>query len=108
MLLAIDAGNTQTHIGMFRGEELVEHWRLATHREETSDELSSRLSGLLALSDLRLRDVDGAIVSCVVPQLGHEYERVSERQPDKAYHQETPYDAPKAQKTTKARNSNPH
>ena len=82
MLLAIDAGNTQTHIGMFRGEELVEHWRLATHREETSDELSSRLSGLLALSDLRLRDVDGAIVSCVVPQLGHEYERVSERHLD--------------------------
>ena len=79
MLLAIDAGNTQTHVGMFSGEELVEHWRLATHREETADELSSRLSGLLALRDLKLRDVDGAIVSCVVPQLGHEYEQVSER-----------------------------
>jgi len=79
MLLAIDAGNTQTHVGMFSGEELVEHWRLATHREETADELSSRLSGLLALRDLKLRDVDGAIVSCVVPQLGREYEQVSER-----------------------------
>ena len=32
MLLAIDLGNTQTHIGMFRGEELVESWRLATVR----------------------------------------------------------------------------
>jgi type III pantothenate kinase len=79
MLLAIDAGNTQTHIGMFRGEELVEHWRLATNREETADELASRLANLLGLRDLRLRDVDGAIVSCVVPQLGHEYEQVSER-----------------------------
>jgi type III pantothenate kinase len=79
MLLAIDAGNTQTHIGMFRGDELAEHWRLATNREETADELASRLANLLGLRDLRLPDVDGAIVSCVVPQLGHEYEQVSER-----------------------------
>jgi type III pantothenate kinase len=79
MLLAIDAGNTQTHIGMFRDEELVEHWRLATKREETADELATQLASLLGLRDLRLRDVDGAIVSCVVPQLGHEYEQVSDR-----------------------------
>jgi type III pantothenate kinase len=79
MLLAIDAGNTQTHIGMFRDEELVEHWRLATEREATADKLATLLSNLLGLRDLRLRDVDAAIVSCVVPVLGHEYEQVSER-----------------------------
>lgn len=84
MLLAIDAGNTQTHVGMFRGDELVEHWRLATVRDATADRLASELTGLLALRDLRLRDVDGAIVSSVVPQLGREYEAVSERYLDGA------------------------
>jgi type III pantothenate kinase len=84
VLLAIDAGNTQTHVGMFRGDELVEHWRLATVRDATADRLASELTGLLALRDLRLRDVDGAIVSSVVPQLGREYEAVSERYLDGA------------------------
>jgi type III pantothenate kinase len=79
MLLAIDAGNTQTHIGMFSGEELVEHWRLATEREATADKLATLLSNLLGLRDLTLRDIDAAIVSSVVPVLGHEYEQVSER-----------------------------
>jgi type III pantothenate kinase len=79
MLLAIDVGNTQTVIGMFRDGELAQHWRLATDREATADELASRLSGLLELRDLRLRDVNGAIVSSVVPVLGHEYEELSER-----------------------------
>jgi type III pantothenate kinase len=79
VLLAIDVGNTQTHIGMFRGEELVEHWRLATDREATADTLATVLASLLGLRDLRLRDVDAAIVCSVVPVLGHEYEEVSER-----------------------------
>src|SRR5918911_1726390 len=57
MLLAIDVGNTQTHIGMFDGQELVEHWRLATDPEATADALATILSNLLALRDLRLPDI---------------------------------------------------
>jgi type III pantothenate kinase len=79
VLLAIDNGNTQTHIGVFDGERLVEHWRLATVREITADELAAGMAGLLGLRGLSLADVDGAIVSSVVPQLDHEYELVSER-----------------------------
>ena len=79
MLLAIDVGNTQTHIGMFDGTELVVHWRLATDRDATADTLATLLSNLLGLRDLKLRDVDAAVVSSVVPALGHEYEQVSER-----------------------------
>jgi type III pantothenate kinase len=79
MLLAIDLGNTQTHIGMFRGEELVESWRLATVRERTGDELATLLVDLLQLRNLSLDDVDAAIVSSVVPQLTPEYERLGER-----------------------------
>jgi type III pantothenate kinase len=79
MLLAVDVGNTQTHIGMFSDGALVEHWRFATVRESTADELATVLVGLLELRGLGLRDIDGAIVSSVVPQLVHEYDGVSER-----------------------------
>ena len=79
MLLAIDVGNTQTHVGMFEGEELVQHWRFATVRFATADELATVLAGLLDLRDLRLADVHAAIVSAVVPTLAHEYEQVIER-----------------------------
>ena len=79
MLLAIDVGNTQTHVGTFHHGELVKHWRFATVREATADEVASLLVGLLDLRGLSLEDVDAAIVSSVVPQLTHEYERVSDR-----------------------------
>jgi type III pantothenate kinase len=79
MLLAIDLGNTQTHLGLFRDEELVEHWRLATVRETTADELATLLVDLLALRELRLGAIEGAILSSVVPQLTPEYERLAER-----------------------------
>jgi type III pantothenate kinase len=84
VLLAIDNGNTQTHIGVFDGQRLVEHWRLATVREITADELAADMAGLLGLRGLSLGDVDAAIVSSVVPQLVHEYELVSERYLDGA------------------------
>jgi type III pantothenate kinase len=77
MLLAIDVGNTQTHVGMFRDGELVEHWRFATSRSATADQLAARVSSLLALRDLRLADVDAAIFSSVVPALAAEYEQFS-------------------------------
>jgi type III pantothenate kinase len=80
VLLAIDVGNTQTHLGMFRGDQLVEHWRFATVRFATADELATKIASLLELSDLRLlSDVDAAIVSSVVPTLAHEYEQLMAR-----------------------------
>jgi type III pantothenate kinase len=79
VLLAIDVGNTQTHIGVFRGRELAEDWRVTTARESTADELATGYAALLALRDLELRDVDAAIVSSVVPQLTAQYERLSQR-----------------------------
>ena len=79
MLLAIDVGNTQTHVGMFDGDELAAHWRFATVRFATADELATRMVGLLLLRDLSLKDVDAAIVSSVVPSLAHEYDQLIER-----------------------------
>jgi type III pantothenate kinase len=79
VLLAIDVGNTQTHVGMFEGDELVQHWRFATSRFATADELATQLAGLLDLIELRLGDVHAAMVSAVVPTLAHEYEQVIRR-----------------------------
>jgi type III pantothenate kinase len=76
VLLAIDVGNTQTHVGMFDGDDVIEHWRFATVRFATADELATVLAGLLDLRDLRLGDVDAAMVSAVVPTLAHEYDQV--------------------------------
>jgi type III pantothenate kinase len=79
VLLAIDVGNTQTHLGMFRDDRLVEHWRFATVRFATTDELATVLASLLGLRSLTLADVDAAIVSSVVPTLAHEYEQLMYR-----------------------------
>jgi len=79
MLLAIDVGNTQTHLGLFRGEEMLEHWRFHTVRAATADELAAGLGSLLRLRDLHLNDVAAAIVSCVVPALSQEYDQLRQR-----------------------------
>ncbi len=67
MLLAIDVGNTQTVIGVFRQRELLCHWRVSTEGRRTSDELALYLQGLLALRGLAMEDFDGMVVSSVVP-----------------------------------------
>src|SRR3954466_8483095 len=73
MLLVVDVGNTQTHLGTFEGDELIEHWRFATVRTSTADELGAALRNLLALRGLTFSDLDASIVSAPVPQLRPEW-----------------------------------
>jgi type III pantothenate kinase len=68
-LLAIDVGNTQTVFGLFEGDELREHWRVATERQRSGDEL-----GALFASFLDLSTVDGIALASTVPQLHRSYE----------------------------------
>jgi type III pantothenate kinase len=79
MLLVADIGNTQTHLGAFDGEELVEHWRFQTRSGATGDELAERIAGLMNLSGVAFESVDSVCVSSVVPPLGTEYERLTGR-----------------------------
>jgi type III pantothenate kinase len=79
VLLAADVGNTQSHLGLFEGDELVQHWRFATQVEATADQLAVGVSTLLALRGLEAGAVDGTIVSSVVPQLTPEYHGMSQR-----------------------------
>ncbi|HUH15105.1 MAG TPA: type III pantothenate kinase [Gaiellaceae bacterium] len=74
MLLAVDVGNTQTVLGMFEGERLVDSFRLATDPVRTGDELAVTLGSLF-----ELEQVDGICLSTTVPALQREWERVAER-----------------------------
>ena len=67
MLWAIDIGNTQTVVGVWKGSWL-QTWRLATNPETTEDELASMLSGLCTLSSLPFT-AGGMMVASVVPRV---------------------------------------
>jgi type III pantothenate kinase len=79
MLLVVDVGNTQTHFGTFRGEELLEHWRFATVRDSTADQLGAALSNLLELRGYGFEDIDASIISSTVPQLEPEWTAMASR-----------------------------
>jgi type III pantothenate kinase len=79
VLLVVDVGNTQTHFGTYRDGQLVEHWRFATVRESTADELGAVLRNLLELRGIGLADLDASIVSSTVPQLRPEWEAMAQR-----------------------------
>ncbi len=74
MLLAVDAGNTQTVLGLYDGDRLVEHYRIGTNPAHTADELAVTLRALVDLSSL-----DGMVLCASVPQLVTEYEAFAER-----------------------------
>ncbi|MCH7707523.1 MAG: type III pantothenate kinase [Myxococcales bacterium] len=85
VLLVIDIGNTNVSIGVFdyraqdgeeRGE-LAQHWRISTHREQTSDEVAMTLTALFDQAERRTSDVSNIIISSVVPPLLPIWERVS-------------------------------
>ena len=69
MLLTLDVGNTNTVLGVFRGKELVAHWRLTTARDQTVDEYGILTRNLFTLADLKPSEIGGIIISSVVPPL---------------------------------------
>jgi len=69
MLLTIDVGNTNTVLGVFRGEELIANWRLTTARAQTVDEYGVLARNLFSIAGLNQEMITGVIVSSVVPPL---------------------------------------
>lgn len=80
MLLAIDVGNSNTVVGVFDGDDLVEHWRLSTDVERTPDELALSLAGFLGFAgfDLR-REIDGLVAGSVVPPVTEVVREMAQR-----------------------------
>ncbi len=67
MFCAVDIGNTQTVIGLYEGDRLLENWRLRTDVARTSDEWGLAFSNLFSLNGRTLRDVTAVAVASVVP-----------------------------------------
>jgi type III pantothenate kinase len=73
LLLTIDIGNTNTVLGVFDGDQIIEHWRIATVPDRTADELAVVLHGLLAGSTtFAEKDIDGISLCSTVPSVLHE------------------------------------
>jgi len=69
MLLVVDIGNTNTVVGVFRGSELLGHWRLETRKGRTSDEYAATLHQLFQLAGLPWQVEHGMVATVVPPAL---------------------------------------
>lgn len=69
MLLCIDIGNTNIALGMYKGNDLVAHWRISTDRSRTADEYALTILGLMNLAGIAADRVSGVAFTSVVPPL---------------------------------------
>jgi type III pantothenate kinase len=80
MLLTIDVGNTNTVLGIFDDDQIVEHWRIATDPVRTADEIAVVLQGLLSHSSLvKDPDISGIALCSTVPSVLHEMREMCRR-----------------------------
>ncbi|WP_419875987.1 type III pantothenate kinase [Candidatus Pristimantibacillus sp. PTI5] len=69
MILVIDVGNTNIVLGIYKGKDLLHHWRLSTNRSATVDEYGINIHNLFHYAGVKLEQMDGVIISSVVPPL---------------------------------------
>ncbi|MFC5530038.1 type III pantothenate kinase [Cohnella yongneupensis] len=76
MILVVDVGNTNIVLGLYQGKSLTHHWRLSTNRSSTVDEYGILITSLLQLAGVRADQIDGVILSCVVPPIMNTLEQL--------------------------------
>ncbi len=69
MLLVIDVGNTNTVIGIYEQDKLLNHWRIRTVVDHTIDEYGMLILNLYKTSKIGSRSISNIIISCVVPSM---------------------------------------
>lgn len=69
MLFVLDAGNTNTVLGVFKNDVLIHEWRIKTDRYKTEDEYAVLVKSLLDHENISFRDITGVIISSVVPPI---------------------------------------
>lgn len=69
MLFTVDIGNTTIMFGIFKERYLINHWRIGTDKNKTSDEYGVLFRNLLAIRGIEVNSIRGAVISCVVPTL---------------------------------------
>lgn len=79
MILVIDVGNTNIVLGVYKGEELIHHWRMATSRQKTEDEYAMVVKSLFDHQGLSFEEIDGIIISSVVPPIMFPLEQMCKR-----------------------------
>jgi type III pantothenate kinase len=80
MLLTIDVGNSHTVLGLFEGDEVIEHWRINTDARRTADEIAVVLQGLIQQSPLvEETDISGIGLCSTVPSVLHEMREMCRR-----------------------------
>ncbi|GAA0320641.1 type III pantothenate kinase [Bacillus carboniphilus] len=76
MIFVLDVGNTNIVLGVYEKEELKYHWRAETNRHKTEDEYAMLVKGLFEHAGLSFSDIDGIIISSVVPPIMFSLERM--------------------------------
>jgi type III pantothenate kinase len=76
VILVLDVGNTNIAAGVYQGRKLMHHWRISTNRSTTSDEFGMMFYNFFQHAGLRFADVEGVVISSVVPPLMHALERL--------------------------------
>ncbi len=74
MILVIDVGNTNTVIGVYKGDTLVIYWRMGTDKASTSDEIGIFLMNAFSYHDIAKKDIKDVIISSVVPPIMYSLE----------------------------------
>ena len=76
MIIVLDVGNTNTKIGIFDGDELVESLRMSSSMSKTGDEYGFYLVGMLKNKNISPEDIEGGIISSVNPNLNYTFEHM--------------------------------
>jgi type III pantothenate kinase len=76
VIFVFDVGNTNTVLGVYKNDELTHHWRIETHRNRTEDEYGMVIKSLFDYDNLSFSEIDGIIISSVVPPIMFALERM--------------------------------
>lgn len=76
MILVVDVGNTNIVLGLYQGRTLTHHWRLSTNRFTTVDEYGVTISSLFQFAGVKSEQIQGVILSCVVPPIMNTLEQL--------------------------------
>ncbi|GAE27995.1 pantothenate kinase [Halalkalibacter wakoensis JCM 9140] len=79
MIMVVDVGNTNIVLGVYKERELQYHWRIATSKQKTEDEWAMSLKSLFAHEALSFKEIEGIIISSVVPPIMYTLEQMCKK-----------------------------
>lgn len=75
MILVLDVGNTDVVLGVYKGKELVDFWRISTDKNKTSDEHQILIYQFFQYNNLNIKDIKDVVIASVVPNIMYSLER---------------------------------